>query len=158
MPTYSHSNGVQTVSKRVSVTDAFVRNDDGPVLEFVQPANSTLSEVIVRFTSGLTSAASSSAGFEIGTASSGDQLGSDSNAFLAAGTTIPANSIYFLVSGNAAAYNLDTVNNNASPAAAKGFSESERTLYFTPLHSDTAITTNADIEVNFVFTVFNKAK
>lgn len=155
MPTYSHSNGVQTVSKRVSVTDAFVRNADGPVLEFVQPANSCLTEVIVRFVTGLTSASNSSAGFEIGTASSGSQIGTNDDNFLDAGTTVPANSVFFLAKGPDGVLALDTTNDAASPAAAKGYSASERTLYFTPLHSDTAITTNAEIEVNFVFTVFN---
>lgn len=154
MPTYKHTSGAVTAAKRVTATDVFTQNADGAIIEVEQPAGTILSEVIVRFTNTSAHAASSSAGWEIGTTSSGSDLGTNDDGFLDAGTEIPANAVFFLKGGRANGELLlnDTPNDAASPGKALGFAEDNRTLYMTFLHSNTAITTNSDVEVNFVFT------
>ena len=155
MPEYKYSSGAVTASKRVTATDVFTQNADGAIIEVSQPAGTILSDVIVRFTTGLTSAASSSAGYEIGTASSGAQIATNDDGFLDAGTTVPANSVFFLRTGTGSAGLFETTSDAAAPAAATGYTDSERSIYMTFLHGNIAITTNADVEVNFVFTHLN---
>ena len=154
MPTYKHTSGAVTASKRVTATDVFTQDADGAIIEVDQPANTILREVIVRFTTTSTHGTGSSAGWEIGTQTSGDELGTNDDGFLDAGTSIPRNSVFFLKSGTANGELLtnDTENDAQSPATAAGFTESDRTLYMTFLHSNHAVTVNSDVEVNFVFT------
>ena len=136
MPTYKHTSGAVTASKRVTATDVFTQNADGAIIEVDQPANTILSDVIVRFTNTSTHASSSEAGWEIGTATSGNQLGANADGFLDAGTSIPENSVFFLKGGraNGEEFTNDTANDAASPAAATGFTATDRTLYMTFLH------------------------
>ena len=154
MPTYKHTSGAVTAAKRVTATDVFTQDADGAIIEVDQPAGTILSEVIVRFTNTSTHAASSSAGWEIGTESSGTQLGDNPNGFLDTGTSIPENCVFFLKGGTANGEELtnDSANDAASPSAAPGYTATDRTLYMTFLHGNTEITTNSDVEVNFVFT------
>ena len=154
MPTYKHTSGAVTASKRVTATDVFTQDSDGAIIEVDQPANTILREVIVRFTNTSAHGSGASAGWEIGTASSGNQLGTNDDGFLDAGTAIPRNAVFFLKSGRANGELLtnDTTNDAASPSTAPGFTESDRTLYMTFLHSNHTATANADVEVNFLFT------
>lgn len=156
MPEYRTTSGAVTASKRVTATDVFTQNADGAIIEVDQPAGTILNDVIVRFTKASAHGSSSSAGYEIGTATSGDQLGVNDDGFLDAGTAIPLNATYFLRSGNSAAGDaFDTTNDAATPTAAAGYTDTKRTLYLTFLHGNTAVTTNANVEVNFVFTHLN---
>lgn len=156
MPEYKYSSGAVTAAKRVTATDVFTQNGDGAEIAVTQPAGTILSEVIVRFTATSAHAASSEAGYSLGTASSGTQLGTNTDAFLDLGTAIPANSVYFLRTGTGSAGDsFETTSDAASPAAAAGYTDTDRTLYFAFTHSNHAITTNNDAEVNFVFTHLN---
>ena len=103
MPEYKFGSGAVTASKRVTATDVFTQNSDGAEIEVSQPAGTILSDIIVRFTKTSTHGASSEVGYSIGTASSGTQLGTNTDAFLDLGTSIPANSVYFLRTGTSAA-------------------------------------------------------
>jgi len=154
MPTYKHTSGAVTASKRVTATDVFTQDGDGAIIEVDQPANTILREVIVRFTNTSAHGSGSDAGWEIGTASSGNQLGTNADGFLDNGTSIPRNAVFFLKSGTANGELLtnDTANDAQTPPTAPGFTDSDRTLYMTFLHGNTAVTTNADVEVNFLFT------
>jgi len=153
MPEYKTTSGAVTASKRVTATDVFTQNADGAIIEVDQPAGTILNDVIVRFTKASAHGGSSSAGYEIGTTTSGSQLGLNDDGFLDVGTAIPLNATYFLRSGNGAAGDdFDTTNDAASPTAAPGYTDAKRTLYLTFLHGNTAVTTNANVEVNFVFT------
>ena len=156
MPTYKHTSGAVTASKRVTATDVFTQNADGAIVEVDQPAGTILSEVIVRFTNTSTHGASSAAGYEIGTSTSGSQIANNVNGFLDAGTSIPANAVYYLNGGRSAAgWTGDTLIDAASPGAADGYTDVDRTIYMTFLHGNTAVTDNSNVEVNFVFTHLN---
>tara|TARA_R100000315_G_C5122129_1_gene69743 strand:+ start:57 stop:530 length:474 start_codon:yes stop_codon:yes gene_type:complete len=157
MPTYKHTSGAVTASKRVTATDVFTQNADGAIIEVDQPAGTLLREVIVRFTNTSTHGSSSQVGYELGTTSSGNQLGFNVDGFLDAGTQIPENTVYLLNGGEG---NADADTNfestvNTTPAAALGYTDTERTLFLTFTHSDHAVTANSNVEVNFVFTHLN---
>ena len=158
MPIYKHGpSGAVTAAKRVTATDVFTQNADGAIIEVDQPAGTILAEVIVRFTNTSTHAASSQAGYELGVATSAETLGKDVDGFLDAGTSIPENTVYFLRTGQgavAAGAIFESVA-DSTPAAAIGYTDTERTLYLTFLHSDHAVTANSNVEVNFVFTHLN---
>lgn len=158
MPIYKHGpSGAVTAAKRVTATDVFTQDADGAIIEVDQPAGTILSEVIVRFTNTSTHGASSQAGYELGVASSAATLGTDVDGFLDAGTSIPENTVYFLRTGQgavAAGAIFESVA-DSTPAAALGYTDTERTLYLTFLHSDHAVTANSNVEVNFVFTHLN---
>jgi len=157
MATYKYGSGAVTASKRVTATDVFTQAADGAIIEVTQPAGTILREVIVRFTNTSTHGASSQVGYEIGTASSGDQLGTNVDGFLDAGTSIPENTVYLLNTGtgNAAADFLSESEVDTTPAAAVGYTDDERSIFLTFLHSDHAVTANSNVEVNFVFTHLN---
>jgi|TARA_R110000803_G_scaffold46425_1_gene97435 hypothetical protein len=157
MPTYRHSSGAVTAAKRVTATDVFTQNDDGAIIEVSQPAGTILSEVIVRFTNTSTHAASSQVGYELGVATSAATLGTDIDGFLDSGTSIPENTVYFLRTGQgavAAGAILESVA-DSTPAAALGYTDTERSLYLTFLHSNHEVTVNSNVEVNFLFTHLN---
>tara|TARA_R100001463_G_scaffold92574_6_gene147354 strand:+ start:439 stop:918 length:480 start_codon:yes stop_codon:yes gene_type:complete len=159
MPIYKHGpSGAVTAAKRVTATDVFTQDSDGAIIEVEQPAGTLLREVIVRFTNTSTHASSSSAGWELGVTTSAATLGTDIDGFLDVGTSIPENTVYLLRSGetgDAAGANFESITGEASPEAAVGYTDAERTLYLTFLHGDTAVTTNSNVEVNFVFTHLN---
>ena len=156
MPEYKFSSGAVTAAKRVTATDVFTQNSDGAEIEVLQPAGTILTEVIVRFTKTSVHGSGADAGYSIGTASSGTQLGTNTDGFLDGGTGIPANSVYFLRTGtDSAGDSFETTSDAASPAAAAGYTDTDRTLYFAFTHTDVAVTTNNDAEVNFVFTHLN---
>ncbi len=159
MPIYDHSpSGAVTVAKRVTATDVFTQAADGAIIEVDQPAGSLLREVIVRFTNTSTHADSSSAGYELGVTTSAATLGTDVDAFLDVGTSIPENTVYLLKGGEAAdadGANFESITGAASPALAIGYTDTVRTIFLTFLHGNTVVTANSDVEVNFVFTVLN---
>jgi len=154
MPTYKHGSGAVTAAKRVTATDVFTQNADGAIIEVTQPAGTLLREVIVRFTNTSTHGTSSQVGWEIGTESSGAQLGTNADGFLDGGTSIPENTVYLLNQGQG---NVDADTNlessvNTTPAVALGYTDVDRSVYLTFLHSDHAVTVNSNVEVNFEFT------
>lgn len=156
MSIFKHTQGAVTGGKRVTATDVFTQNSDGAIIEVDQPAGSILEEVIVRFTNTSTHAASTDAGYEIGITSSGAEIATNADGFIDAGSSIPENSVFFLNQGRGAAgWVGDSNGNAASPAAAPAYTDTERTLYMTFLHGNTAITANSNVEVNFIFTHLN---
>ena len=158
MATYKHGSGAVTAAKRVTVTDAFVQNTNGPIIEVNQPAGTILSECVVRFISVLTAATTTDAGYRIGIESdgSGTTIGSNADAFLDGGTSVPANSVFFLDGGRSSAgWSSDSVQDGTGPSAAGGYTDADRTIYFTTVVIDDVINANAEIEVNFVFTHLN---
>ena len=157
MATFKYGPGAVTAAKRVTATDVFTQNTDGAIIEVTQPAGTILREVIVRFTNTSTHGSSSQVGYEIGTTSSGAQLGTNVDGFLDAGTSIPENTVYLLNTGTGAvaADFLSESEVNTTPAAALGYTDDERSIFFTFLHSNHAVTVNSNAEVNFVFTHLN---
>ena len=153
MATFKYGSGAVTAAKRVVVKDVFVQ-DDEVVVEVTQPAGTILEEVIVRFLKGVTMATTASLGFELGTTSSGSQLCLNTDGFLQEGTAIAANTIVYLASGSgmgAAAYVGESDADSAAGVAAKGWSDDDRSVFFTTRCSDDVISSNGDIEINFVF-------
>jgi hypothetical protein len=156
MATFKHTQGAVSGGKRVTATDVFTKNADGVIIEVDQPAGSILEEVIVRFTNTSTHAASSTAGYELGTTSSGTEIAVNTNGFLDTGTSIPLNAVYYLNSGRSAAgWSGDTQHDISSPGDADAYTDVERTLYLTFKHGNQNITTNSNVEVNFIFTHLN---
>jgi hypothetical protein len=156
MAIFKHTQGAVSGGKRVTATDVFTQDADGVIIEVDQPAGSILEEVIVRFTNTSTHGATSSAGYEIGTSSSGNQIGLNVNGFLDSGTSIPENAVYYLNNGRSATgWTGSTLNDGAAPAVADAYTDVNRTIYLTFLHGNTTITTNSNVEVNFIFTHLN---
>lgn len=155
MSIFTHKSGAVTGGRRVTATDVFTQGADGAVIEVNQPAGSILQEVIVRFTSALAQDAGD-AGYEIGTTSSGSDIATETDGFTDSGTAIPENSVFYLNSGRSAGgWTSETQSATAAPAIAAGYTDVDRTIYMTFLHGNTAITTNANVEVNFIFTHLN---
>jgi hypothetical protein len=156
MATFKHTQGAVSGGKRVTATDVFTTNADGVIIEVDQPAGSILEEVIVRFTNTSTHGANSLAGYEIGTTTSGTEIALNSNGFLDTGTSIPLNAVYYLNNGRSAAgWAGDTQHDIAAPGDAPAYTDVERTVYLTFKHGNTAVTTNSNVEVNFIFTHLN---
>jgi len=152
MATYKYGSGAVTAAKRVVIKDAFVQGGE-VVAEVTQPAGTILSEVIVRFIGGVTLGSAGDIGYELGTSSSGSQLGTNVDGFLDGGTAIAANTVYYLSNGaGAAGFTPDSTQNTTSGAAAVGYSDDERTLYFTTICADQTVTGDNEVELNFVFT------
>jgi hypothetical protein len=152
MATYKYGSGAVTAAKRVVIKDAFVQ-DGEVVAEVTQPAGTILAEVIVRFIGGVTLGSAGDIGYELGTTSSGDQLGTNADGFLDEGTAIAANTVYYLSKGaGAAGFTPDSTQDDTSGAAAVGYSDDERTLYFTTICANQTVTGDNEIELNFVFT------
>lgn len=156
MATFKHTQGSVSGGKRVTATDVFTQNADGVIIEVDQPAGSILEEVIVRFTNASTHGASSTAGYELGVTKSGTEIAVNTNGFLDIGTSIPLNAVYYLNNGRSAAgWAGDTENDIAAPGDADAYTDVERTLYLTFVHGNQSVTTNANVEVNFIFTHLN---
>ena len=152
MATYKHTSGAVTASKRVVIKGAFVQNAE-VVAEVDQPAGTILSDVIVRFIGGVTLGGAGDIGYEIGTASSGSQLGTNVDGFLDGGTAIAANTVYYLKGGSGAAgWAADSAQNTTSGAAATGYADEARKLYFTTICANQTVTGDNELEVNFIFT------
>lgn len=155
MATYKHGSGAVTASKRVVVKDAFVQNAE-VVAEVDQPAGTILSDVILRFIGGVTLGSADDIGYEIGTSSSGSQLGTNVDGLLDGGTAIAANTVYYLKGGTGAAgWAADSNQDHTSGAAATGYTDTDRTLYFTTICADQTVTGDNEIEINFIFTHLN---
>ena len=152
MATYKYGSGAVTASKRVVVKDAFVQNSE-VVAEVTQPAGTILAEVIVRFIGGVTLGSAGDIGYELGTQTSGNELGTNVDGFLDGGTAIAANTVYYLSKGSGAAgLTPDSTQDGTSGAAAVGYTDDERTLFFTTICADQTVTGDNEIELNFVFT------
>ena len=152
MATYKYTSGAVTASKRVVIKDAFVQNAE-VVAEVDQPAGTILSDVIVRFIGGVTLGSAGDIGYEIGTASSGSQLGTNVDGFLDGGTAIAANTVYYLKGGSGAAgWAADSTQDGTSGAAATGYTDEARKLYFTTICANQTVTGDNELEVNFIFT------
>tara|TARA_R110002073_G_scaffold334172_1_gene523111 strand:+ start:1599 stop:2078 length:480 start_codon:yes stop_codon:yes gene_type:complete len=159
MATYKHGSGAVTAAKRVVVKDAFVQGSE-VVIEVDQPAGTILNDVICRFIGNVGLGGSGDIGFEIGTSSSGNQIAKNVDGFLDAGTAIAANSVYFLLRGNSGANSVtadaaDTTNDHTSGAAAGGYTDSDRTIFFTTICANETVSGDNEIELNFVFTHLN---
>ena len=155
MATYKYGSGAVTASKRVVVKDAFVQASE-VVAEVTQPAGTILAEVIVRFIGGVTLGSAGDIGYELGTQTSGDQLGTNVDGFLDNGTAIAANTVYYLSKGSGAAgLTPDSTQDDTSGAAAVGYTDDERTLFFTTICANQTVTGDNEIELNFVFTHLN---
>ena len=160
MATYTYSpSGAVTAAKRVVVKDAFVQNAE-VVVEVDQPAGTILSDVICRFIGNVTIGSAGDVGFEIGTSSSGNQIAKNVDGFLDNGTTIAANSVFFCLKGKDGANSVvadaaDTPNDHTAAAAAGGYTDSDRTIYFTTITANQTVTGDNEIELNFVFTHLN---
>tara|TARA_R100000388_G_C7231028_1_gene154679 strand:- start:897 stop:1373 length:477 start_codon:yes stop_codon:yes gene_type:complete len=158
MADFKFGSGAVKAAKRVTVTDAFIQNAIGPIVEVDQPAGTILDEVIVRFITGLTMGATASCGYRIGIASdgSGTTIGSHADGLLDEGTSVPANCVFSLKGGRSAAgFTSESSGDDAGPTAAAGYTDSDRKIYFTTISSDDAVSSNAKLELNFVFTHLN---
>jgi len=152
MATFKHGSGAVTAAKRVVVKDAFVQNAE-VVAEVTQPAGTILAEVIVRFIGNVALGGSGDIGYELGTATSGDQLGTNADGFLDGGTAIAANTVYYLSKGSGAAgLTPDSTQDGTSGAVAVGYTDTDRTLFFTTICADQTVSGDNEIELNFVFT------
>ena len=152
MATYKYGPGAVTSARRVVIKDAFVQASE-VVAEVSQPAGTILAEVIVRFIGAVTLGGSDDIGYEIGTQTSGSELGTNADGFLDGGTAIAANTVYYLSKGNGAAgFTPDSAQDHTAGEAAVGYTDSERTLYFTTICANQTVTGGNEIEVNFVFT------
>jgi hypothetical protein len=156
MATYKYGSGAVTAARRVVVKDAFVQNSE-VVVEVQQPAGTVLNDVICRFIGNVTLGSNDDIGFEIGTQSSGNEICRNLNGFLDQGTTIPANAVYFLLRGlnganSVTADSAATTNDLSGPAAAGGYTDSDRTIYFTVITTNQTVSGDNEIELNFLFT------
>ncbi len=159
MATYKYGSGAVTAAKRVVVKDAFVQASE-VVIEVDQPAGTILSDVICRFIGNVTIGSADDVGFEIGTVTSGDQICKNVDGFLDGGTAIAANSVFFLLKGkdganSVTATSAETSNDHTAAAAAGGYTDSNRTIFFTTICADQTVTGDNEIELNFVFTHLN---
>lgn len=156
-----YGSGAVTAAKRVVVKDAFVQNDStNVVVEVTQPAGTILNDIICRFIGNVTIGSADDVGFKVGTASAGDQICKNVDGFLDNGTTIAANSVFFLLKGNGGANSVtadaaDTTNDHTAAAAAAGYTDVERTIYFTTITANQTVTGDNEIELNFLFTHLN---
>ena len=156
MATYKYGSGAVTAARRVVVKDAFVQGSE-VVIEVQQPAGTILNDVICRFIGDVTIGGSGDIGFEIGTDSSGNQIAKNADGFLDGGTAIPANAVYFLLRGLEGANSLTadsaaTTNDLSGPVAASGYTDSDRTIFFTTLCANETVSGDNEIELNFLFT------
>ena len=56
---------------------------------------------------------------------------------------------------SAAGFTSESSGDDAGPTAAAGYTDSDRKIYFTTISSDDAVSSNAKLELNFVFTHLN---
>lgn len=159
MATYKHGSGAVTAARRVVVKDAFVQASE-VVVEVQQPAGTILNDVICRFIGNVTLGSADDIGFEIGTSASGNQIAKNVDGFLDNGTTIAANAVFFCLKGkdgsnSQVADAADTPNNHTAAAAAGGYTDSDRTIYFTTITTNQTVSGDNEIELNFLFTHLN---
>ena len=88
MATYSWNKGSNTVSRSVTIDDAFEDSVD-VVADLQQPANSIISKILVRIVDAPASTGNANWGYKVGTASDDDQFAIDADGFDAAGTVLP---------------------------------------------------------------------
>ena len=151
MATFKYGSGAVTAAKRVVVGDAFVQ--DGKVeVEILQPAGTILDEIIVRFVKGVTMATASDLGYQLGTSSGNAEIAVNPDGFLDEGTSVAKNTIYYLANGGGAGnFQPESLMDHTVGNAALGWSDDDRKLYFQTRCTDDVISSNGEIELNFVF-------
>jgi len=154
--TYS---GPQVVSRKVIARDALVSSAAGPQFGLTQPANSIIEKIYVRVLKAPV-ISSGDIGIEVGTETSApfdniivNATGDDN--LLDNGTTITLNALYELTGGTAdttwAGQGLATGDTTSESASKMVTVATDVNFQFT---TSTAVTTNADFEVSFIFRVF----
>jgi hypothetical protein len=153
MATYKHTSGAVTASKRVVVKDACVQATE-TVIEVDQPAGTILNNVFVRFIGGVTLGGADDLGWELGVSTSGNTLGTNANGFLDNGTVVTANAVFDLasVSADDGTFLSKTVDDFTSAPAAIGYTDTQRTLFFTIITPNQTVTGDNKVELNFIFT------
>ena len=157
--------GPQLVSKRVLAHDVLSQNGFGPAFGLNQPANSVVERVFVRVLKAPSIATGCSIGFEAGTDAdiddvvnqSGDADASDNILDAASDDpgTIPVNTIYdSSTATNFGFVSRDFATGDAATEGAPPIVTTDTALQFRFRLSDHAITTNMDVEVSFLFRVF----
>ena len=151
--------GPQVVSKRCIVRDALSSSGAGPQFGLMQPANSIIEKIYVRVLKAPV-IESGDIGIEVGTETSApfdniivNATGDDN--LLDAGTTLPINVLYELTAGTAnttwAGQGLATGDTTSETASNMVTENTAVNFQFT---TSTAVSTNGDFEVSFVFRVF----
>jgi hypothetical protein len=149
MATFRHATpGSITATKRVIVSDA-ITDSGSTEIEIQQPANSIITGCYVRFLDDIT-VASGNVGFKMGTVTGGDEVvGLDADGFLAAGTDIPAGTIYTLTTKEAVGFQ-----SHASATPSASVTTDDRTLFFT-LSATTAASTNGRVEITAEYRILD---
>jgi len=151
--------GPQVVSKRVIARDALTGSGAGPQFGLTQPANSIIEKIYVRVLKAPV-ISEGDIGIEVGTETSApfdniivNATGDDN--LLDAGTTLPVNVLYELTAGTAdttwAGQGLATGDGASETASNLVTVDTDVNFQFT---TSTAVSTNGDFEVSFVFRVF----
>ena len=165
MPINKTYPGPQLVSKRVLAHDVLSQNGFGPSFGLNQPANSVVERVFVRVLKAPSIATGCSIGFEAGTDAdiddvvnqSGDADASDNILDAASDDpgTIPVNTIYdSSTAANFGFVSRDFATGDAATEGATTIVTTDTALQFRFRLSNHAITTNMDVEVSFLFRVF----
>jgi len=159
MPFNKTLPGPQIVSRKVIAHDALVSAAAGPQFGLTQPANSIIEKIYVRVLKAPV-IAEGDIGIEVGTETSApfDNIIVNANGddnLLDAGTTITLNALYELTGGTAdttwAGQGLATGDTTSESASKMVTVDTAVNFQFT---TSTALTTNGDFEVSFVFRVF----
>ena len=151
--------GPQIVSRRVIARDALASSGAGPQFGLTQPANSIIEKIYVRVLKAPV-IGEGDIGIEVGTETSTpfdniivNATGDDN--LLDAGTTLPINVLYELTAGTAnttwAGQGLATGDTTSETASNLVTVNTDINFQFT---TSTAVSTNGDFEVSFVFRVF----
>jgi len=121
----------------VENTAAFVQNSDS-IVEWTQPANTIIKDIIVLVTEAPVTAASASLGYEVGTSSSGAQIvANQADEIIDVGTDGTDLAVGALVDVTMVRATTDAV----TLAADASYTTSERTLYFNTVCSNHSVTT-----------------
>jgi hypothetical protein len=151
--------GPQVVSKRCIVRDALVSSGAGAQFGLMQPANSIIEKIYVRVLKAPL-IVEGDIGIEVGTETSTpfDNIivnTTDDNNLLDGGVTIPINVLYELTAATA---NTTWVGQGLATGDASSETASNMVTENTPVNfqftTSTAVSTNGDFEVSFVFRVF----
>ncbi len=151
--------GPQVVSRKVIARDALVGSAAGPQFGLTQPANSIIEKIYVRVLKAPV-ISSGDIGIEVGTETSApfDNIivnATDDDNLLDAGTTITLNALYELTGSTAdttwAGQGLATGDTTSESASNMVTVDTAVNFQFT---TSTAVSTNGDFEVSFIFRVF----
>ena len=153
---YKHLQGGNIQRARVLVDNGYVQ-DTEVISELDQPANSIVVGAHFRTIDKVTIASGGSIGIEVGTSSSGNQIiadAVDSIIDAASGATdVPANFFLDLKGGTGLTFTSFSTGDEAAPAAAAGYTATDRTLFVNVKTTDHAITLdgNSRYEVSLYY-------